>query len=222
MALTLAFDVYGTLINTQGVLVLLDKWLGKEALAFSQTWRDKQLEYSFRRGLMQSYQPFSICTRDALEYTNQFYKSSLTIEQKQRLLNEYQQLPAFADVEPALIQLKQSGVRLFAFSNGSKAAVNTLLNHAQLHSYFEGVISCEDVRSFKPDPAVYQYFIEQSGSEIANTWLISSNPFDVTGAISAGFKAAWVQRTESSLFDPWDIKPTKIINGLDKLSAILE
>ena len=52
MATTLAFDVYGTLINTHGVLSLLDDMIGDNAQAFSNTWREKQLEYSFRRGLM--------------------------------------------------------------------------------------------------------------------------------------------------------------------------
>ena len=59
MATTLAFDVYGTLIDTQGVTKTLTKWIGDRAEMFSETWRNKQLEYSFRRGLMQSYQPFS-------------------------------------------------------------------------------------------------------------------------------------------------------------------
>ena len=59
---TLAFDVYGTLIDTNGVLVLLEKIVGKKAKAFSQTWRDKQLEYSFRRGHMQNYVGFEVCT----------------------------------------------------------------------------------------------------------------------------------------------------------------
>ena len=50
---TLAFDVYGTLIDTQGVTVILEQFLGDRAFEFSRTWREKQLEYSFRRGLMQ-------------------------------------------------------------------------------------------------------------------------------------------------------------------------
>ena len=50
MATTLAFDVYGTLINTHGVVSLLENMVGDNAHAFSTTWREKQLEYSFRRG----------------------------------------------------------------------------------------------------------------------------------------------------------------------------
>ena len=63
MKTTLAFDVYGTLIDTRGVLETLEKWLDTgDALSVSKLWREKQLEYSFRRGLMRDYVDFSVCT----------------------------------------------------------------------------------------------------------------------------------------------------------------
>ena len=37
----------------------------------------------------------------------------------------------------------------------------------------------------------------------SDTWLVSSNPFDVIGAISAGMCAAWVKPTPDALFDSW-------------------
>ncbi|MHB1621242.1 MAG: hypothetical protein ACYCTY_14915 [Sulfuricella sp.] len=49
MAIALAFDVYGTLIDTHGVIVALEKHVGNKASEFSRTWREKQLEYSFLR-----------------------------------------------------------------------------------------------------------------------------------------------------------------------------
>ena len=67
MAVTLAFDVYGTLIDTQAVVEKLQDIRGYKDKGFSDTWRQKQLEYSFRRGLMQQYENFAVCTRHALE-----------------------------------------------------------------------------------------------------------------------------------------------------------
>lgn len=68
MQTTLAFDIYGTLIDTHGVVGALEKTVGNAAVEFSRTWRDKQLEYTFRRGLMQSYEDFDVCTSQALDY----------------------------------------------------------------------------------------------------------------------------------------------------------
>ncbi len=88
-SITLAFDVYGTLINTQGVVTALQKLIGDKAEEFSRTWREKQLEYSFRRGLMRDYEQFSICISNALDYTCAYYKTPLTETQKNELRGEY-------------------------------------------------------------------------------------------------------------------------------------
>ncbi|MCC4833892.1 haloacid dehalogenase type II [Shewanella sp. 10N.7] len=221
MTTTLAFDVYGTLINTHGVLVELSTMVGDKATAFSNRWREKQLEYSFRRGLMQRYVAFSECTRQALDYTCQYYQIDLSAEQKQRLMHCYKTLPAFDDVKPSLLALKAEGYRLFAFSNGTNEAVETLLTSAGIAEFFEGVVSADEIQTFKPNPAIYQHFLSRTDSVAANTWLISSNPFDVTGAISAGMYAAWVQRSPKAIFDPWEIKPTRVVNSLQALSEQL-
>ncbi len=39
MAITLAFDVYGTLIDTHGLVQQLEKLIGDKAREFSITWR---------------------------------------------------------------------------------------------------------------------------------------------------------------------------------------
>jgi 2-haloacid dehalogenase len=49
--------------------------------------------------------------------------------------------------------------------------------------------------------------------------LISSNPFDVIGAISSGMRAAWVQRSPDAVYDPWDVPPTLTVNSLPDLVA---
>lgn len=56
----LAFDVYGTLIDTQGVTTELERRLtdASKAGEFAKRWREKQLEYSFRHALMGAYVPF--------------------------------------------------------------------------------------------------------------------------------------------------------------------
>ncbi len=218
MSTTLAFDVYGTLINTHGVTVALKDYVGERADDFSRLWREKQLEYSFRRGLMQNYQQFSVCTRQALDYACLFYKVSLTEEHKQRLMQEYRVLPAFQDVKDGLTRAQEAGFRMFAFSNGSTDAVEMLLQTAAIRHYFEGVVSVDSLKTFKPSPAVYCHFLRSTGSLGAEAWMISSNPFDVIGAVSAGMRAAWIQRSPEMIFDPWEIQPTLTLESLTHLA----
>ena len=86
---TIAFDVYGTLIDTDGVVDRLREWIGSQAETFSQTWRSKQLEYSFRRGLMRRYENFAVCTRHALDYCCAEYEVSFSAGQKEALLQSF-------------------------------------------------------------------------------------------------------------------------------------
>ena len=221
MATTLAFDVYGTLINTHGVVAALEDLVGDQAPLFSQTWRDKQLEYSFRRGLMQNYETFAVCTSQALDYTCAYYQTALTQDQKKNLLGIYRVLPAFEDVKSGLQQLKKSGFRLYAFSNGAVDALECLLSAAGSREMFIDLVSVDKLKSFKPNPAVYAHFLRQSQSSGEAAWMISSNPFDVIGSISAGMKAAWVQRSPDAVFDPWGIEPTLTVTNLIELTAQL-
>jgi 2-haloacid dehalogenase len=219
MAITLAFDVYGTLIDTHGVISALEKHAGEKAAEFSRTWREKQLEYSFRRGLMRNYEIFAVCTSDALDYTSAFFKVPLSREQKEELLGAYRILPAFDDVADGLARAKKSGFSLFAFSNGSREAVETLLKHAGIREHFIDVVSVDEIKSFKPDPDVYHHFLKRAGASGTDAWLISSNPFDVIGAISSGMRAAWVKRSPDALFDPWGIEPTLTVQSLSDLAG---
>ena len=217
MPSTLAFDVYGTLIDTHGVVSVLRPMVGDKAQAFSQAWRDKQLEYAFRRGLMQNYVDFATCTRQALDFTSTSSGAGLSDEQKLELLAMYRRLPAFADVRDALATLRDDGLRMYAFSNGSEAAVGALLEAAGIANFFVGIVSVDALRSFKPNPAVYSYFLRRSGAVGADAWLISSNAFDVIGAMSSGMRGAWLQRSPDAIFDPWEFEPTVTLHSLADL-----
>jgi 2-haloacid dehalogenase len=217
MPLTLGFDVFGTLIDTHGVIVQLQTMIGDDAPRFSQVWREKQLEYTFRRGLMNQYQDFGVCTRDALNYTAQLLGHPLSKDQKQGLLESYSILPAFSDTIQGLKDVKTAGHRLFAFSNGQEHAVDTVLTNAGIRDYFEGIVSVDSIGTFKPNPATYHHFLESTATTAQDSWLISCNSFDVIGALAIAMNAAWIQRSTAVAFDPWEYEPTVTLSSLEQL-----
>ena len=218
MSITLAFDVYGTLLDVYGANEKIKNIIGDKSLDFSHTWRDKQLEYSFRRALMDKYEVFSTCVSNALDYTCMYYNTQLTKEEKNELLNAYAALPAFPDVVNALNNLQNADFKIYAFSNGSIDMIENLLSAAKIRDYFQGIVSVDGIKSFKPDPVVYEYFLSETKSTSDNAWFISSNSFDIIGAVSAGMNAAWVKRFDNTVLDPWGVEPNLIINSLDDLS----
>lgn len=215
---TVLFDVYGTLVDPAGMAEHLAADIGERSVEFATLWREKQLEYSFRRGLMQNYASFSVCSAQALAYCCDRLDVAMTTERRQELLTATLRLPAFADAAPALRELRAAGHPLFAFSNGTVADVEMVLQNAGLLEWVMGVISVDPLRTFKPSPAVYAYARRESGAWGQPCWLISSNPFDVIGARAAGLFAAWVQRSAANVLDPWGINPSLTVGSLTALA----
>jgi len=221
MTSTLAFDVYGTLIDPFEISTKLNDYVGDKAPQFAQIWRDKQIEYLFRRSLMQDYKDFPTCTRQALEFTNERLQTELADGAKDTLMEKYRVLPAYPDVAESLQKLKATNCRMYAFSNGHPNDLDHLLKHAGLSEYLDGIVSVHSVQRYKPDPAVYQHFLDSTNAEAKDAWLVSGNPFDVIGAQAAGWNTAWLKRDPNAVFDPWDIAPTVTIADIGELASAL-
>ena len=99
--------------------------------------------------------------------------------------------------------------------------MQTLLEHAGLEALFDGIVSAEPLRSYKPNPAVYAHFLRSANAEQEQSWLISANSFDVIGARSAGLQAVWLKRDTSALLDPWELAPTLTVSTLAALPGEL-
>ena len=214
MKTAIAFDIYGTLIDTAGVVAELREIVGDRAEAFSALWREKQLEYSFRRALMHRYQVFSECVSQSLDYTAARLAVDLGAGERARLLDAFTVLPAFDDVAGCLAAIDRDEHDIYALSNGAAAAVEKLLLTAGIRDDFRAIVSVDEVGTFKPDPAVYLQFIRRAGVPMERAWLISGNPFDVIGAVSAGIQAVWLKRSADALFDPGEFSPTVTVTGL--------
>lgn len=218
---TIACDVYGTLVDPLGVTTALREHAGEAAPDFAARWRERQLEYTFRRALMRAYEDFAMCTRRALDHTCAATGIDLPAAAREALLASYRGLPAFDDAAAALPALRAAGHEVYAFSNGLPDDIEALLEGAGLRAHVDGVVSVHGVGSFKPDPEVYRHFERCSGADASSVWLASSNPFDVIGARAVGWRAAWVRRRPDAVFDPWDIEPTVTLATLGELPDAL-
>jgi 2-haloacid dehalogenase len=214
-----ALDIYGTVIDPAGIVDDLRKSFGTRAELAAQLWRDKQIELTFRRALMRKYTNFDVCTADALKYVSEQLCADLEENNRRSLLDAYLRLPAFTDVKSGLETLKKIGSRLIALTNGTEHSVRVLLQRAGISSYFEAIVSVDQIRTFKPDPAVYELVRHTAGDQIA--WLVSSNPFDVAGAKACGLKAAWVRRNPSRTFDMDEFSPDLVVGSLMELCEAL-
>ena len=215
-----ALDVYGTLVDPGGIALRLGRTFGTRAQSAAQLWREKQLEFTFRRALMRKYVDFDTCTLQALRYVSASLSVTLDEAEERALLDAYLHLPAFADVRDGLTMLKRAGYRLVALTNGTERSARMVLQNAGLSEYLEAILSAERIATFKPDPAVYALLETLNGKQRA--WLVSGNPFDVIGAKAAGLRVAWLRRDPQRIFDPWEFSPDVVVGNLEELCEKLQ
>ncbi len=104
----------------------LGEAFGARAGLAARLWREKQLEYTFRRTLMRHYVDFDLCTAQALSYVSAELGVNLGEHRKRALLDSYLRLPAYPDAMPALEMLSAAGYRLVALTNGTERSAGSL------------------------------------------------------------------------------------------------
>ncbi len=217
----LAFDMYGTLVDPIRIRKRVEDYVPDEdALRIAETWRQKQLEYTFRLTAMGEYEDFQQVTRKALDYVLMAVGRDLDGEQKDALIEQYNDLERFPDVQPGLERLKDAGHHMVIFSNGSPSMLEPLMEAAGLRAYFDEYISVDEVHAFKPSPKTYRRVAERLGRPLNEIRLVSSNPFDDIGAEAAGMRAAWVDRS-GGLFDTLRPAPNVVVGTLTELADAL-
>jgi 2-haloacid dehalogenase len=184
-------------------------------------WRQKQLEYTFRLAAMEHYEDFEQVTRKALDYALAVVGGELQPEQKDALIAQYNDLERFPDVEPGLERLKEAGHQMIIFSNGAPHMLQALMDAAELRPYFQGFVSVDEVKTYKPSPKTYRHAARRLERPIGEVRLVSSNPFDDIGAETAGMKSAWVDRS-GGLFDTLGSPPEIVVGTLTELADALE
>ena len=214
----IGFDVYGTLVDPLAISAALEPVVGERATEMAGIWRTKQLEYSFRRALMRSYENFDVCTREALHYAARAVDLRLTDDDVAGLLEAYLDLDPYPDVVPGIESLQTQGHALVAFSNGVETSLRELLSRAGVLDHLDGVVSVDPVQTFKPNPVVYRHLARQLESPRQDSWLVSSNYWDVIGARQAGLHAAWLRRDPAMIPDPWGIEPDIVIATISELA----
>ncbi|MGE0131215.1 MAG: HAD-IA family hydrolase [Blastocatellales bacterium] len=103
----------------------------------------------------------------------------------------------FDDVEPALIELKQRGLRLGVISNFDSRLYD-VLRACRLDHFFDSVHISTRVGAAKPDPAIFQAALNCHGIEPRQARHVGDSlREDVEGAAAAGVKALLINRDYS-------------------------
>jgi 2-haloacid dehalogenase len=213
----LLFDAYGTLFDVHSV-VEAGREITDDPQGLSALWRQKQLEYTWLRGLMGRYEDFWAVTGAALIFACRRLGLAATEAQRTRLLEAYLRLDAFPEVAGVLTQL--GDLRCGILSNGAPRMLQAVVDHTGLASHLRTVISVDEVRTFKPAPVVYALGPRHLGLPKESIGFVSSNCWDVVGAKAYGFPVVWVNRTRAPL-EELGFAPDLEVSDLTELARAL-
>jgi 2-haloacid dehalogenase len=188
----LAFDVNETLLDLRALDAPFASVFGDASLR--PVWFQTMLQLSFVGGLTSQYVDFTQAQNAALQMLAQRTGKTLTPADYDAIVGGMRRLPPHAEVIEALTRLKAAGHRQVTLTNSPLDVARDQLAFAGLTDLFEACLSADEVKALKPAPAPYHHVATRTGVDIAHVRLVAAHAWDVSGALAAGAKAAFVAR----------------------------
>jgi 2-haloacid dehalogenase len=213
------FDAYGTLFDYASAAAACRDVLGDRIGPLTALWRDKQLQYTWLRGLQGLHADFWQVTGDALD----FALETLGLDDPQlraRLMDLYRTLDVFPEVPATLQRLKAVGLKTAILSNGSPDMLDAAVNNAGIGDLLDAVLSVESVGIYKPHPKVYQLAVDRLEVPAAAIAFQSSNAWDAYAASAFGMQVVWCNRYGQRP-ERLPGKPDRMVQSLAELPALV-
>ncbi len=201
---TVLFDINETVLDLSSLRPGFEAAFGDAAAA--STWFAMLLHSSTvcaLTGVGTGFADLAAATLDALAARR---GAAVSPDQKDGILAGFASLAPHADVKPGLARLRAGGYRTVAFSNSSRKLVASQIANAGLEDHFDEVLSVEETGSFKPDAKVYRFGAERLGRYIEDLRLVATHDWDTHGAMSAGMRAAYIDRSGAP-YHPLYLRP---------------
>jgi 2-haloacid dehalogenase len=192
MTKVVAFDVNETLLDLRALDASFKEVLGSAALRGQ--WFAQMLQLSFVGGLSGEYVDFSTAQHAALLMLAERNGLGLTHAQATEMVNEMSSLPPHPEVAGALALLRETKLKVVALTNSVQPVAEEQLTNAGIRHHFDDVMSADALKRLKPAPEPYEAVAGAFGVDTADVRLVAAHSWDVSGAMAAGCKAAFVAR----------------------------
>jgi 2-haloacid dehalogenase len=188
-----AFD-YFVIFDPSSVVPHVEKEFPSKGVEFTRLWQSKQFEYAFLRSITNRYEDFFQVTGDALDFTAESMKLSLSADARTRLLNSYLTLKPWHDSVAALRKLRAAGVKIITIANFSPQMLRANADNAGIADLFDVLLSTDVNSSFKPAPEAYALGLKKLRLRKDEIAFAAFGGWDAAGAKSFGYQTFWVNR----------------------------
>jgi 2-haloacid dehalogenase len=212
------FDVNETLLDLSALDEAFDTALGDAGLR--KVWFSELLHQALVTTASNTYVDLRTLAAAALSVVARRSGVDLDAADRESVLGGITCLPSHPDVEEALRILRDAGIRCGALSNGPPDTLSAQLRSAGLDAHLDPIVSADAVRALKPDPAPYQHVAEMLSVPPSSIWLVAAHPWDTSGAIRAGCRAALVRRP-GTVLSTADETPDIVAGDLEEVAVHL-
>ena len=195
----LAFDVFGTVVDWRSSVIAEGEELGKakgfnvDWAAFADAWRgvyrpnlDRVLNGELPWTKLDELHRMSL-----VEMVKRFKIENLSEEEINYFNKVWHRLKPWPDSVPGLQRLKSRFV-ISTLSNGNISLLTNMAKQAGLP--WDCVLSAENVRRYKPDPAVYHLVPELFDLRPEQVMMVAAHDHDLQAAQKQGLRTAFVHR----------------------------
>jgi 2-haloacid dehalogenase len=216
--LVLAFDVNETLLDLRALDGPFEEVFGDASVR--REWFQQLLHNAFLATVTDAYADFGSIGRAALRMVAARRSREVAEEEIDRVLGTMRRLPPHPEARSALARLRAAGFRLAALTNSTDVVARAQLEHAELASAFERILSADSVRRLKPAPEPYHMAAHEMSVEAGELCLVAAHAWDVAGALRAGCRAAFVARP-GMVLDPLAPVPDVVGNDVAEVAERL-
>lgn len=192
MPTVIAFDVNETLLDLRALDEPFMRLFGSGAIR--PQWFALMLQLSFVGALTGSYVDFTAAQHAALRMLADREGVAVSEAAADDIVGLMRALPPHPDAAAALGALARSPLHVVALTNSPADVAEAQLANAGLREHLEGVFSADTVRSLKPTPSPYRAVAAAFDVDPGQVRLVAAHFWDVTGALRAGCRAAFVAR----------------------------
>ncbi|MBP3952529.1 HAD family hydrolase [Bacillus suaedae] len=211
-------DFYGTVVHEDGEILLNICNQIKECSKTEATLSEiggfwwKELSNLFHECYGETFKTQRTLETISLKNTLSHFGSTLDQNVLSKLLFEHWMRPSIFD--DSLEFFKGNNIPVYILSNIDTFDIKTAIEFHKLK--VSGLITSEDVKSYKPRPEMFERALELSNLSKDEVLHIGDSLLsDVKGAMNIGIKSVWINRNNKEF--KGENKPSYVIKKLDEL-----
>lgn len=212
-------DVNETLFSLSAVRDRLERsGLGAEHLP---TWFAEVLRDGFAAAAAGGFAAFPDIARYHLEERARHDGIDDTRRLADEILEGFEEVEAHGDLADGLRGLREAGLVVATFTNGTAGITRRFLEEAGLTDEVDHVLDVVDPQVWKPQAAAYRWACDRIGVRRGEAALVAVHPWDVQGAQRAGLTGCWVDRAGDTPWPPFFAEPDHTVTRLTDVAGVL-